>query len=198
MRFILFIFLSFTIFACNQTPKSLPYLGKTAVSGQKPVIPPFTFTDQMGRKVTNQDLKGKVYVADFFFTSCPTICPMQTANMLKIYNQVPDPDLMFLSHSIDPRHDSVPVLKKYADELGINHDRWRFITGPKEEVYKIAEDYMSTAMEDKDEPGGYIHSGYLLLVDRDGHLRAYCDGTNADSINVFIPKIKLLLGESHQ
>lgn len=195
-RFIFIAFISFICFSCEQKAKPLPYLGISTTDQPKPVIPNFAFLDQLGRKVTNEDFKGKVYVADFFFTSCPTICPMQTANMLKIYKEVPDSNLMFLSHSIDPRHDSVPVLKEYADELGIDNARWRFITGPKEEIYKIAESYMSTAMEDKDSPGGYVHSGYLLLVDGSGHLRAYCDGTKVDSVMEFIPKIMQLLSES--
>ena len=200
MRTIFFYFLLLLLpagfFSCGPGEAPLPVMGLPADGGDTATIPPFAYTDQMGRTVTEKDFAGKVYIADFFFTSCPTICPLQTAHMLEIYKAFKDDErVMFLSHSIDPRHDSVPVLKKYADDLGIDHQKWRFITGPKADVYKQAKAYMSVAAEDADAPGGYTHSGYLLLIDQHRHIRAYSDGTQKSSVTELVPKIKLLLNE---
>lgn len=195
-RFLVFAGLITLIYSCKGENSALPILGLPADGRDTAIIPDFHFIDQLGRTVTANDFKGKVYIADFFFTSCPTICPLQTGNMLQIYKHFKDDDrVMFLSHSIDPRHDSVPVLKKYADELGVDHDKWRFITGPKEEIYHQAKAYMSIAAEDADAPGGYTHSGYLLLVDQNRHIRAFADGTKGSSVEELVPKIKLLLNE---
>lgn len=177
--------------------KALPYLGIPTEDDQHPSIPDYTFIDQLGREVTPGTFKDKVYVADFFFTSCPTICPKVTAEMLRVYREFEDnPKVMFLSHSIDTRHDSVPVLKKYADKLEIDHDRWRFITGVKAEIFGISKSYMSIVLEDPDAPGGYDHSGYLILVDKDRHIRSYSNGTLEEETGKLIADIHTLLKEN--
>lgn len=159
-------------------------------------IPEFAFIDQNANTVTVATFEDKIYVADFFFTSCPSICPKMTQQMKRIYEQFADEDrLMFLSHSIDTRRDSVPVLKAYADRLNIDHERWRFVTGDKEEIYKIANDYFNVAFEDPDAPGGYDHSGKLILVDTKGHIRSFCEGTDPESVDGLIRDIKKLLRE---
>ncbi len=159
-------------------------------------IPEFQFIDQDSNRVTKETFDGKIYVADFFFTSCPSICPIMTREMKRIYDQYPtESRLMFLSHSIDTRHDSVPVLKAYAEGLEIDDDRWRFITGNKEEIFAIANDYFNVAFENEDAPGGYDHSGKLILVDTNGHIRSYCDGTDPESVDRFMLDIDKLLKE---
>lgn len=159
-------------------------------------IPEFQFVDQDSNLVTKETFDGKIYVADFFFTSCPSICPIMTREMKRIYDQYPEESkLMFLSHSIDTRHDSVPVLKAYADGLDIDDARWKFITGNKEEIFSIANDYFNVAFENEDAPGGYDHSGKLILVDLNGHIRSYCDGTDPESVDRFMLDIDKLLKE---
>lgn len=192
----LLIFCGIVLFgiSCNNSAKELPYLGLPTADQEKPVIPEFTFIDQLNRPVTIATFKDKVYVADFFFTSCPTICPKVTAQMLRVYNEFKsETDLAFLSHSIDTRHDSVPKLKAYADKLHIDHDRWRFVTGKKEEIFRISKNYMSIVLEDADAPGGYDHSGYIILVDKQKHIRAYCNGTDPADVDKFIKNVALLL-----
>ncbi|HQW12382.1 MAG TPA: SCO family protein [Saprospiraceae bacterium] len=186
----------FFLFSCKKVDKTLPFMGIPAGGTDTARIPAFLVTDQLGRKVTQKDFDGKIYIADFFFTSCPTICPLQTANMLTIYKEFKGNDrVRFISFSIDPRHDSVPVLKKFADDLGVDHDQWRLVTGPKDKIYPLAKAYMSIAQEDEDAPGGYTHSGYLLLVDGRRHLRGYSDGTKPTSVQEMVGKIKILLSQ---
>lgn len=159
-------------------------------------IPDFEFINQDSQIVNNQTFEGKAYVVDFFFISCPTICPKVTKQMLRLYNHFEDEDrLLFLAHSIDPKRDTVERLANYARNLGANSDRWHFITGEKDDIYEIADDYFSVAMEDADAPGGFNHSGRLILVDKDRKVRAFCDGTDPVSVTRFIDDIGLLLNE---
>jgi protein SCO1/2 len=113
-------------------PSTSPLFRSKENPEDKPAIPDYHFIDQLNRPVTPQTFKDKVYLTDFFFTSCPTICPIVTGQMLRIYEHFNnDNRVAFLSHSIDTRHDSVPRLKAYADKLHINDDKWRFVTGKK-------------------------------------------------------------------
>lgn len=156
----------------------------------------FTFINQDSQLINNQTFQDKIYVADFFFTSCPTICPKVKQQMLRIQDRFADNDqLLLLSHSIDTKRDSVPVLKKYANKLNIHQNKWHLVTGPKKEIYDIAEDYFSIAKEDENAPGGYDHSGYIILIDKDRHIRAYCDGTDPKQVDKFMVNIEKLLDE---
>ncbi|MBY5959051.1 SCO family protein [Membranicola marinus] len=197
----IFCMLFFQILGCQSNQEApLPILGIPEIQKNGDTlfhtIPEFSLVDQDSNKVTNSTFKNKVYVADFFFTSCPSICPIMTRQMKRIYEQFEHENkLMFLSHSIDTRHDSVPVLKAYADRLNINHDKWRFVTGDKSEIYALANDYFNVAYEDEDAPGGYDHSGKLILVDSQGHIRSFCDGTDPESVDEFMKDIAQLLNE---
>lgn len=138
----------------------------------------------------------KIYVADFFFTSCPTICPIMKTQMLRIYEKYKDDErIVLLSHSIDPEHDTVEVLRDYGGRLGIEADRWHLVTGNKEEIYKTARLYGLAAMEDKNAPGGFIHSGSFTLVDRQGRIRGYYRGTEEEAVDRLIDDIAWLLNE---
>jgi protein SCO1/2 len=188
--------------ACNHTETyiRLPFLGNHELSAEGDTlyyrIPAFEFTDQLGRITTQQTLAGQVYVADFFFTSCPTICPVMKRNMLLIYEEFKNTSgVLFVSHSIDPIHDSVPVLYDYAEKLGVNHDKWLFLTGDKSIMHRQAQAYMSSAAEDERAPGGYIHSGAFVLIDKRGHIRAAYDGTQAEEMAQLKREIKWLLQE---
>lgn len=160
-------------------------------------IPDFAFVNQDGALVTNKTFHDKIYVADFFFTSCPTICPIMKTQMLRVYEKFKDnDDILLLSHSIDPVYDSVPVLKVFSDRLGVDSRKWHFVTGDKDEIYEIGEkSYMVTAQEDADEPGGYLHSGAFILVDKERRIRGFYDGTKELEVDRLIRDIPTLLKE---
>ena len=186
------------ILSCQQKePETLPVIGdRIGLDGDTIVhfIRPFTFTDQLGNDVTNATYKDLIHVVDFFFTSCPSICPKVTAQMLRIYDHVKeDGDVRLISHTIDPKRDSISVLKRYADNLEIDHGIWHFLRGPKDEIMDIAnEDYFIAALEAPDAPGGFDHSGKIILLDKSAKIRAFCDGTDPESVSEFIRDIDKL------
>lgn len=197
--------------SCNLNSKPLPILGeaeivtkvvdgKTVEEKIYPTIPEFAFRSQYGDTITSKNFKDKIYVADFFFVTCPTICPVMKKNMLKVYEAFKDePHVGILSHTIDPAHDSVQVLKTYADDLGIKGRTWLFVTGNREKIYDIGEKhYLVTAHADDKEPGGYIHSGAFVLIDKNKHIRGMYDGTSPQEVGELIDDMKVLLKETHQ
>ena len=158
----------------------------------------FEFINQDSQIVTNETFAGKAYVADFFFISCPTICPKQTKQMLRVHDRFKDNDnLLLLAHSIDTKYDTVPRLKAYAENLGVSSEKWHFITGDQEEIFGIADDYYSIALINPDAPGGYDHSGRLILVDKDRHVRSFCDGTDPEAVDRFMNDVERLLRMEH-
>lgn len=195
--------------ACVKGPESreLPIMGKEEVlvmntDGEEEIdtivkiMDDFSFLDQEGTTVTEYDVKGKVYVVDFFFTSCPTICPKMKAQMLRVYEEYESTDnVAFLSHSIDTYNDSVPVLNAYAKKMGIKASKWHLLTGEKEAIFNMAERYMISAEEDPNAPGGFIHSGAFILLDKQHRLRAYYDGVNPEQVDQLIVDIETLLSE---
>jgi protein SCO1 len=158
-------------------------------------IADFRFQDQDSSWITNDTFKDKIYVADFFFTTCPTICPIMSKNMLLVTEHFKDnPSVGIISHSIDPKHDSIPVLKKYAKKLGANTNLWHFVNGSADEIYTLAEkSYFSAAAEEEEAPGGYIHSGGFVLVDQHRQIRGIYDGTVVDSVKKLIQDMDFLL-----
>ncbi|MCL6259492.1 SCO family protein [Aquiflexum sp. TKW24L] len=158
-------------------------------------IADFSFTNQEGKEINKNSVTGKVYVADFFFTSCPTICPIMKTQMLRVYEKFKDqPDFLILSHTLDPSHDTPELLKDFASKIGVEDDKtWHFLTGNQEKIFEIGQtSYMTTAMADQAEPGGYLHSGAFILVDQKGHIRGVYDGTKEDQVNRLmndIPKL---------
>lgn len=183
--------------ACTNKQKDLPIYGQREVNGTDTVyhkIAPFKFVDQDSAFVTNDTYKGKIYVADFFFTSCRTICPIMKTQMVRLYELTKDmDDVMLLSHTIDPEYDTVALLHDFAKRLGVESKRWHFITGVKDSIYKIAQtSYFATAMEDKTEPDGFIHSGAFLLIDKQGRIRGKYDGTKEEDVNRLVGDIKML------
>lgn len=185
--------------SCQRAPRRLPILGeRDIVNGDTlyPTIPDFSFIDQEGQPVTNETFRGKIYVADFFFIHCPTICPKVKANALRIYQKYRNDDrVMLLSHSIDTKNDTVEALQRYAQKLGIDARRWKLVTGDHDAIYGIADDYFSVAVVNPDAPGGFDHSGRLILVDTNRHVRSFCDGTNASDVDRFMEDIDALLEE---
>jgi protein SCO1/2 len=145
-------------------------------------IADFAFTNQNGKIVTQKDYAGKIYVADFFFTTCPTICPIMTNNMEWLQEQVKnDPKVMLLSHSVTPDIDSVPVLKAYAKKKGVIDSKWNLVTGKKEDIYYIArKSYLAVKTTNSNELYDMVHTENFILVDTKGRIRGFYNGTNLD------------------
>ncbi len=208
MKITIVLIVGVFLISCKKTEPSLPVYGNYEVeirdeNGTQVYdttyhsIQSFSFVDQDSSIITNETFDGKIYIADFFFTTCPTICPIMKAQMLRVYDAYKDSDdILILSHTIDPEYDSVAVLHEFADRLGVKSDRWHFVTGNKQEIYKIAQlSYMSVAAEDNEAEGGFIHSGRFLLVDKERHIRGAYDGTNAEDVDLLIKDIAILQKE---
>jgi len=185
------------LFSCGPKEKDLPIFGERDVVGSDTIyhtIAKFQFVDQDSALVTNETFKDKIYVADFFFTSCRTICPIMKTQMLRVYEATQEmPDVLLLSHTIDPEYDTVALLHDFAERLEVESKRWHFVTGAKDSIYRIAQtSYFATAMEDKTEPDGFIHSGAFLLIDKKGRIRGKYDGTKEEEVNRLIVDIKRL------
>lgn len=189
-------------FACvEKKDASLPIYGERDVQNGDTVyhkIQPFQFVNQDSQVVTNETFKGKIYVADFFFTSCRTICPIMKTQMHRVYDSVEnDPEVLILSHTIDPEFDTVGLLHDFADRLGVKSSKWHFVTGVKDSIYNVAQkSYFSITVEDKSEPDGFIHSGAFLLVDKQQRIRGKYDGTKEEEVNRLMADIQKLKAES--
>ncbi|MFT6879080.1 MAG: protein SCO1/2 [Psychromonas sp.] len=203
-KFLILLFSGFLLNSCSFQNGSLPYLGRKTMDTngieQKHTIPEFDFVNQYGESLSQKDMDGHIYVADFFFTSCPTICPVMKTQLLRVYEHFDGNDVLkILSHSIDPYHDSVKVLHDYAAALGISGNQWNFVTGDQEEIYEIGENaYMVPAQEDTltaEETGGFLHSGAFILVDKNRYPRGIYDGTVEKEVNQMIRDIELLMKE---
>lgn len=201
MKNIIIILLLAVLYAgCSKTKEKLPILGNPIADGSRisyPKIQDFSFIDQDSLTVTNETFAGKIYIADFIFLSCPTICPKMNTELKKVYKVYKDnPEVSFLSHTIDPEHDTVEHLKAYADNSDIKKN-WHFVTGNKDSIHAIAtKSYFATAYPDAKEPGGFVHSGGFLLVDKNRHIRGVYDGTNPQETKRLIADLKNLLEES--
>jgi protein SCO1/2 len=145
-------------------------------------IAPFSFTNQNGKKITNKDYEGKIYVADFFFTTCQTICPKMTDNMVWLQDKIKDnPKVKLLSHSVFPDEDTVEVLKNYAKEKGVIDEKWNLVTGNQNEIYKIArQSYLVVKTGKPEEMYDMVHTENFVLVDQKGRIRGFYNGLNID------------------
>lgn len=203
-----FLILATIVSSCTSTPPKLPIYGereaiKKMVNGVEVIdtlyqtIPKFSFLNQDSIIINQDSLNNKIYVADFFFTSCPSICPIMKKQMLRAYDKYKgNTEVKFLSHTIDPKHDSIAVLKNFSNKLGVNAKQWYFLYGDKETVYNLAKNsYMSSTFEDRASPGGIVHSGYFLLVDKNKRIRGAYDGTNEAQVTQMIDDMQVLLNE---
>lgn len=184
---------------CKDKTKRLPFLGQQ-VDGKDTTyktIPAFKFLNQDSAVVTNKDFDGAIYVADFFFTSCPTICPVMHRNLLKVYEKYKgNPEVKLASHTIDYKYDTPSKMKTYASKLGVKGTQWEFLWGTRDEVYALAErNYLVSVGEDKRAPGGYVHQGYLVLVDKDKRIRGAYDGTVDEQVKQLMADMDTLLAE---
>jgi protein SCO1/2 len=207
MRSLLYTLAAVTMLAsCGQSntdKKILPIYGERhpvtkTVDGKQvtdtvyQTIPAFTVVNQYGKTITNQNVEGKIYVADFFFTTCPSICPIMQRNMLNVYNRFKaDDKVRILSYTIDPKHDTVPALKQYADKLGISGNSWWLLRGDKDAVYQMAEKNYLVAVKDNGS-GGLIHQGWFVLVDKQKRVRGSYDGTDMKQVTQLIADMQTL------
>ncbi|WP_298222146.1 SCO family protein [Flavobacterium sp.] len=169
--------------------------------------PQFELTDQNGKKISNADYKGKVYVLEFFFSTCPSICPIMNRSMLEIQNQFfGNPNFGIVSITIDPEHDTAQVLKAHAETLGVKSSNWHFLTGDKKYIYDLAnKGFNLYAGENSKVNGGFEHSGLFALIDKNGNIRCrkdeynnpilYYDGLEKSGVKAIQQDIAILLKE---
>ena len=174
-------------------------------------IPPFSFINQDSNVVINDSLNGNIYVANFFFTTCPTICPIMIKNMAYVQKKLSVyPNVRFLSHTVDPINDTPQRMRAYIKKLksknvNINLNNWDFVTGDKKDIYSIASAYFVNVSPDSLAPGGFLHSEYFVIVDKEGRVRSgidktnnvvgVYDGTNDAKMKDLVNDIKVLLAE---
>ena len=161
------------------------------------MIADFSFINQNGKIITQKDYEGKIYVADFFFTTCGSICPKMTANLVDVQKAFLDnPKVMLLSHTVMPEVDSVPVLKSYAIRNGVDDAKWNLVTGDKKEIYRMArKSYLAVKMGKPSELYDMVHTENLVLVDTKRRVRGFYDGTRKDEIQRLIEDIDFLCKE---
>ncbi len=157
-------------------------------------IADFSMLNQNGDTITQENYRDKIYVADFFFTTCPTICPIMTANLVEVQAALADdPEVLLLSHSVTPEIDSVAQLKKYAIEKGVNDAKWNLVTGDKEQIYELARKSYLAVQEDGDGgPFDMIHTENFILVDKQRRIRGFYDGTKEEEMDRLLSDIEIL------
>ena len=155
----------------------------------------FSFTNQNGKVITQKDYAGKIYVADFFFTTCGSICPIMTTNMVDVQNAfAKNPKVMLLSHTVFPETDSVPVLKAYAIKKGVNDQKWNLVTGDKKAIYSMArKSYLAVKLGKPSELYDMVHTENFVLVDAKRRVRGFYDGTKKEEIQRLIEDINWLI-----
>ena len=159
-----------------------------------PKIADFHLINQNGKIITHDDYEDKIYVADFFFTTCQTICPIMTDHMYQIQKEiVNDDDVMLLSHSVTPKIDSVAQLRKYANEKGVIDRKWNLVTGDKKQIYKLArKSYLAVKTDGNGDEFDMIHTENFLLIDKKRRIRGFYDGTNPEDIERLLEDIETL------
>ncbi|WP_452220538.1 SCO family protein [Lacinutrix salivirga] len=158
----------------------------------------FSLINQNGKTITQNDYKDKIYVADFFFTTCQTICPIMTDHMVEIQNKIKnDNDVMLLSHSVTPEIDTVAQLKKYALKKGVLDSKWNLVTGDKKQIYDLArKSYLAVKDDGDGGPFDMIHTENFMLIDKKQQIRGFYDGTDPEAISQLLLDIKKLKKES--
>lgn len=195
-------------------PQALPYYGDHDVmlveDGEGAwitdtvyfTVPFFAFTNQDNREISADDYSGHLYVTDFFFTTCPTICPMMSAQMSRLQDLLKQKallgDVKLLSHTVDPTHDTPEVLKAYGERMNADFEHWNFVTGSEADLYDQAKyGYFLTALPSDTAAGGFFHSDTFVLIDREGHIRGYYDGTSTSEVDQLFNDIQILANNAH-
>lgn len=165
-------------------------------------VPDFQLTNQNGKTVRGNSFKGKVFVADFFFTRCPGICKRMSSQMTRVQERfLNNPDVQIVSFSVDPKNDTVAALRAYADLYDVQSEKWQLLTGDKAQIYKLAKyGYFVTAKEQDtsavDLEDQFVHTDKFVLIDKEGHIRGYYNGTNRKDVDRLTTEIDILLQEN--
>ena len=210
LRFIIITFSVLTFFSCNTSTQEahkqlLPIYGEKKIAGSEGkdtiyhTIEDFSFINQYHDTVSEKTIANKIYVADFFFATCQSICPEMSKNLVEVQKAFEkDDSVLILSHSVNPLHDTVEVLFNYGKTYGAIKNKWHFLTGNKKQIYNLAKtSYLVTAIEDDGSAEGFLHSELLLLVDNKGRIRGMYDGTDKAEVNKLIKDIALLKQEKN-
>ncbi|HKG05593.1 MAG TPA: SCO family protein [Pedobacter sp.] len=209
MKIQLMAFIAFCLLhsGCKEKAKRLPFLqvetteklvdGKIVVDSVFRTIPDFRLLNQDSTVVNGKDFDGAIYVADFFFTSCPSICPVMHRNLMKVYRKYEgNREVKLASHTIDVKYDTPSRMKAYAAKLGVKGTQWEYLWGTRDQIYALAErNYLVAVVEDKKAPGGFIHQGYLVLVDKEKRIRGAYDGTLDKDVDQLMKDMDILLDE---
>ncbi|PUZ26816.1 protein SCO1/2 [Chitinophaga costaii] len=189
-------FLTYAGYAIYQANGTIKHVEHLPILGPGHTVQGFSFVNQEGRTITNNDVKGKTYVAEYFFTTCKGICPKMNANLEKVYARYRNtPNFLILSHTVDPETDSVPVLKAYALKHGADSKNWWFLTGNKRQLYKLArESYLVDDGTDTG-PDDFVHTQWFALVDKEARIRGLYEGTKMSDIDKLNTDIGLLMAE---
>ncbi len=194
----------------GQKEKTLPYFGDFGIEikyNEKgegipdtvyDPIPLFAFTNQEGKIITNDFMVGKIAVIDFFFTNCTSICPMLSSQMARLQHSAKSENIndqvVFLSHTVDPKNDTPEALKAYANRMGADFSNWNFVTGNEEDIYwQAREGYKLTAFPSDTAQGGFFHTDQIALIDQEGKIRGYYDGTSTKAVDQLFTDLHLLL-----
>ncbi len=207
LKLILKIFLIYSIvfyFGCSQKKSSvlLPIYGEKKIIAGDTIyhqIASFNLTNQIGQVVNQNTTKNKIYIANFFFASCQSICPMMSNQLQEVQKAfLADDSVLILSHSVNPLHDTVAVLSNYGDTYGAKTNKWHLLTGNKKQIYDLAKtSYLVNALEDDGSPEGFLHSELFLLIDKKARIRGMYDGTNTSEVKKLIEDVKLLKQETY-
>lgn len=173
--------------------------GKPVIDTIYSTVPDFSLIDRHGKPFTQADVAGKIIIADFFFTRCTTICPKMSVQMQQLQLKLNDAaydDVVFLSHTVDPEHDTPAVLDTYARKLEADDKRWKFLTGQATDIYRLGNTgYLLSALEDSASAEQFLHDSRFVLVDKQRHIRGYYEGTTAEGMNALAADLKMLLKE---
>jgi protein SCO1/2 len=201
---LIFLFYFFSKSDENKPLRYLPYYGPKTWSAKSDTnyhtVPDFRFTNQFGDFITNRNVADHIYVCEYFFTTCKSICPIMNGNMEKVYHTfLGQDDFLILSHTVDPETDSLPALRAYAAMHGVKNKQWLFLTGAKKDLYSLArKGYLLSADDGDGSAEDFVHTQNFALVDWEGHIRGYYDGTDTMEVNRMIIDIKLLSQEHVQ
>ena len=210
MRYLIFIYF-LVIFGCVDkepvafhlpvlSPKDLDpnWVDQSLHNVENPhTVPDFSFTNQHGNSISSESVHGKIIAVNYFFTTCPSICPTLTNNMKRVQDAfLDDNDVIILSHTVYPDHDTPEVLSAYADLYDIKSEKWHLLTGEKEKIYEMArKGHFAVTGEIGDDTDSFIHTENFVIVDKKSRIRGLYNGTNPHDVNRFIEDIKLLKKE---
>ena len=191
-------------FGCTEKKSSvlLPIYGEKKIIAGDTIyhqIASFNLTNQIGQVVNQNTTKNKIYIANFFFATCQSICPMMSNQLQEVQKAfLADDSVLILSHSVNPLHDTVAVLSNYGDTYGAKTNKWHLLTGNKKQIYDLAKtSYLVNAFEDDGSPEGFLHSELFLLIDKKARIRGIYDGTNTSEVKKLIEDVKLLKQETY-